>query len=93
IRDKGAAWKKATTGASFEKRFGELRGDSLKRPPRGFDAEHPLIGDIKRKSFFAMAEAKPARAKKPALVDDIADAFADAKPLMKFLCTAVGAPI
>ncbi|NOX95983.1 MAG: DUF2461 domain-containing protein [Alphaproteobacteria bacterium] len=93
IRVKGAAWKKATTGASFEKRFGELRGDSLKRPPRGFDAEHPLIGDIKRKSFFAMAEAKPARAKKPALVDDIADAFADAKPLMKFLCTAVGAPI
>ena len=92
IRDKGAAWKKATSGAAFDKRFGELRGDSLTRPPRGFDTDEKFIGDIKRKSFFAMANGKPTAAKKAAFCDDVEAAFKDAKPLMKFLCDAVGAP-
>lgn len=92
ICDKGAAWKKATSGARFTDRFGAVRGDSLTRPPRGFDADHPLIDDLKRKSFFAMAEAKPATAKKPGLVGDVAATFADARPMMKFLCSAVSAP-
>lgn len=92
IRDNPAAWRKATGGAAFEKRFGGLRGDALTRPPRGFDADHPLIEDIKRKSFFAMSEAKPATAKKPGFVDDVAAVFTDAKPLMKFLCGAADAP-
>ena len=92
IRDKSAAWKRATTGAAFERKFGGVRGDALTRPPRGFDGDHPLIDDIKRKSFFAMAPGKPAAAKKPGFVDDVAAAFQDAKPMMKFLCDATGAP-
>lgn len=93
IRDKGPAWDKATSGAAFKKRFGEVRGDGLTRPPRGFDADEKRIEDIKRKSFFAMAQGKPAQTKKPSFPDDVEAAFKDAKPLMKFLCDAVGAPI
>lgn len=93
IRDKSADWRKAAHAPGTQKRFGGLRGDALTRPPRGFDAEHPAIDDIKRKSFFLMQQAKPALAKKPDFVDDVAAAFADAKPLMSFLCKAVGAPI
>lgn len=92
IRDNGAAWKKATTSAAFKKRFGEVRGDSLTRPPRGFDADDPMIEDLKRKSFFAMAEAKPAAAKKASLCDDVEGAMKDARPMMKFLCDALDAP-
>lgn len=92
IRDNGAAWKKATGGAAFKKRFGAVRGDSLTRPPRGFDADDPMIEDLKRKSFFAMAESKPAAAKKPSFCDDVEAAMRDAKPMMKFLCDAFGAP-
>jgi uncharacterized protein (TIGR02453 family) len=92
IAHKGPAWKKAVTAPAFQKRFGELRGQALKRPPRGFDAEHALIEDIKRKSFFAMAQGKPARTKKATFCDDVEAAMKDAKPLMKFLCDAVGAP-
>jgi len=33
-----------------------LGGDSYKRPPQDVDAEHPLIDDLKRKSFIGMAE-------------------------------------
>jgi len=93
ISAKGAAWNKASSSATFEKRFGEMRGEALKRPPRGFDADDPMIEDIKRKSFFAMAEGKPAQTKKVAFCDDVEAAMRDAKPLMKFLCDAVDAPI
>lgn len=93
IRDKAKPWTTVTTGAAFKKRFKGVRGDGLVRPPRGFDGDHPLIEDIKRKSFFAMTEGKPAQAKNPAFADDVAAAMRDSKPLMKFLCDAVGAPI
>jgi uncharacterized protein (TIGR02453 family) len=92
IRDRGRAFAGATTGPAFKKRFGALRGESLSRPPRGFDADHPLIEDIKRKSFFAMAQGKKARATSAAFLDDVETAFADAKPLMKFLCEALDVP-
>jgi uncharacterized protein (TIGR02453 family) len=92
IRDKGAAWKKATSGAAFVKRFDGVGGEALSRPPRGFDADDPNIDDIRRKSFFAMVESKPAAAKKPGFVDDAAQTFADASPMMKFLCDATRAP-
>ncbi|MHA7870760.1 MAG: DUF2461 domain-containing protein [Hyphococcus sp.] len=92
IRDNSAAWRKATAGAAFRKRFGGLRGNALTRPPRGFEADHPLIADIKRKSFFAMAEGEAAQVKKPSFCDDVEAAMKDARPMVKFLCDAVGAP-
>ena len=92
IRSKGKIWDKATTGAAFKKRFGGVRGDQLTRPPRGFDANETHIDDIKRKSFFAMADGKPEATKKPVFASDVEAAFKDAKPMMKFLCDALDAP-
>ena len=42
------------TDPKFRRHF-ELGGESLSRPPRGFDKDHELIGDIKRKSFIAVS--------------------------------------
>jgi uncharacterized protein (TIGR02453 family) len=57
IRERIAArsgeWSRAIGAAAF-KRYFSLGGESLQRPPRGFDKEHPLIDDIKRKSFIAI---------------------------------------
>lgn len=92
IRDNPKAWNAALANAAFKKRFGGVEGEALSRPPRGFDAAHPLIDDIKRKSFFAMHPGKPAAARKPGFVDDVAAAMSDAKSLMKFLCDALDAP-
>ena len=64
----------------------------LSRPPRGFDAGNPLIEDIKRKSFFAMHSGSTKLATSPRLVGEVAETFAAAKPLMKFLCGAVEVP-
>jgi uncharacterized protein (TIGR02453 family) len=52
LADNPEAWKKATRSRAFTSRFA-LGGASLVRPPRGYDAGHELIEDIKRKDFTA----------------------------------------
>jgi len=92
IASKPAAWKKIGADKSFRRSFGEMRGEGLSRPPRGFDPGHPLIADIKRKSFYAMHEGDMKLAQSPALVDEVADTFRSVTPLMRFLCAATGVP-
>jgi uncharacterized protein (TIGR02453 family) len=87
-----AAWKAVKTDKAFIKSFGEISGDALTRPPRGYDADHPFIEDIKRKSFFAMDEGDVKLASSAKLLDAVSDAFKAASPLMKFLCKAQGVP-
>jgi uncharacterized protein (TIGR02453 family) len=92
IAAKPQDWKKILADKGFAKTFDGVRGESLSRPPRGFDADHPSIEDIKRKSFFAMHEARVKLASSPKLVNEVAATFAAAKPLMRFLCGAVDVP-
>ena len=92
IATKPAAWKKIVADKRFVQQFGGVKGDALIRPPRGFAPDHPFIEDIKRKSFFVMHEGDAKLAASPKLVDAVAESFAAASPLMKFLCAAVDAP-
>jgi uncharacterized protein (TIGR02453 family) len=92
IADDAKAWKKVVEDNGFAKAFKGLEGEALVRPPKGFDPEHPFIGDIKRKSFFAMHESSVKVATSAALIDEVDGAFRAARPLMAFLCKAVGAP-
>lgn len=85
-------WTKFVGDKAFAKMLDGVRGDVLNRPPKGFDPNHPCIDDIKRKSFFAMHESSAKVAQSPALLDEVETAFKAAKPLMGFLCKAVGAP-
>jgi len=88
-----SAWKAVTADRTFVKTFGGLGGDHvLSRAPRGYDPEHPLIADIKRKSFFAMHDGDLKLAQSPKLPDAVTETFRAAMPLMKFLCAAQGAP-
>lgn len=50
-------WKKAASVGSLRSGCGMV-GESLKRPPPGFDPSHPLIEDIKRKDFAASVPLK-----------------------------------
>jgi uncharacterized protein (TIGR02453 family) len=90
IAERSSDWKKVQ--AAILKPFGGLSHDDekLSRPPKGFDAEHPLIEDIKRKSFFVGMQSDEAAAGSPAFVRTVAKAYADAAPLMRFLCAAAG---
>ncbi len=82
-------WLAATTNRAFRANY-ELGGDSLKRPPKGYDADHPLLDDLKRKSFIATGPLKQGDVTRATFSDDLAERFATGTPLMKFLCAAVG---
>jgi len=78
-----SVWKKAR---------GRLDPDEagLKRPPRGFDPSHPMIEDIKRKSFTA---SSPLTEKQVLGRDFMRTFLRDCEriaPLMRFLAGAVG---
>jgi uncharacterized protein (TIGR02453 family) len=85
------AWTKARDDGKFTKNW-KLGGESLSRPPRGFDKEHPLILDLQRKDHIAMCELKIADIIGPEIVDLVADRFAETKPYVAFLCKALGEP-
>ncbi|MDP6174721.1 MAG: DUF2461 domain-containing protein [Rhodospirillales bacterium] len=87
-----AAWKKVTGNKKLKDCFGGVSGDGLKRAPKGFDPDHPLIGDPKRKSFFAMRRADAKLAGSAKFTTEVADTFTAAKPLMKFLNDTHGTP-
>lgn len=87
-----ADWSSVRKNKKLNAMFKELRGDRLKRPPRGFDGDHPHIEDMKLKSFFLMHDGTTKEAARGKFIGDVVEAFKAASPLMRFLCQAVGAP-
>jgi uncharacterized protein (TIGR02453 family) len=82
------AWKRAV-GGEFANTF-QLSGESYRRPPAGVDPDHPLIDDLKRKSFIGVAELSQRSVTSPGFVDDFAAMCRDGAPLVRFLCEALG---
>jgi uncharacterized protein (TIGR02453 family) len=68
----------------------EIEGDSLKRPPRGFDPNHRFIEDIKRKDFVASLGFTEAQVCGPSFMRDFAAACRAMLPLVEFTCGALG---
>ncbi len=91
ISNKQAEWLRARDDKAFKRHF-HLGGQSLTRPPRGFDKEHPLIVDIKRKDFIATKTMDLVEATQPRFQQKVETAFKTGIPLMQFLCKAVGVP-
>jgi uncharacterized protein (TIGR02453 family) len=86
-----AEWRRARDDKGFKRHF-HLGGDSLTRPPRGFDKTHPEIADIKRKDFIAVKDLALAEATAPRFQQKVETAFRAATPYMTFLCRAVNVP-
>ena len=91
IAEDSARWKRATRSKHFTDVL-ELGGDSLQRPPRGYDEDNPLIEDLKRKDFIASTRITQKTVVSDHFMDDFADTCKRAAPFMKFLCDAVGVP-
>ncbi|HEX9776229.1 MAG TPA: DUF2461 domain-containing protein [Actinomycetota bacterium] len=84
IAEKPAEWKKAR-GARLD--HGE---DALKRAPRGFDPEHPMIEDIKRRSFTASRRLTQKQVLAPDFMKTFIAGCKEIVPLMRFLSDAAG---
>ena len=82
-------WFSARNELNFTSQW-ELWGESLTRPPRGFDANHPAIDDLKRKDFVGIAPLSAAQVTGAGLVKLAGKRFAASVPFMRFLCEALG---
>ena len=91
IVNKTPEWRRARDDKIFKRHF-RLGGESLSRPPRGFDKTHPEIEDLKRKDFIAAKNLEPGETLQPRFQQKVETSFKAAIPLMKFLCKAVGVP-
>lgn len=91
IGEDGTRWKRVSRSKKFSDMF-NLEGDALKRPPRGFDADHPLIEDIKRKDFIAVREISQSAVTKKSFIDEVSGTYRAAAPFVKFLTEAQRLP-
>jgi len=91
IAARPAEWRRAIADASFRRHY-RLEGESLKRPPRGFDGDHECIEDLKRKSFIAIKPVDVDAVLNPRFQQRVETTFAAAEPFMRFLCRSVGVP-
>ncbi|MBX2880855.1 MAG: DUF2461 domain-containing protein [Granulosicoccus sp.] len=66
----------------------ELQGSSLKRAPKGFDPEHSLIDDLKRKDFIAITNLPQNAIIDKDFTKTVAKLVKTSAPLMKFICDA-----
>jgi uncharacterized protein (DUF2461 family) len=67
-----------------------LEGDRLSRPPRGFDASHPFIDDLKMKDFVASVALSEDQICSDKLMRDFVSACRKMSPLVEFTTKALG---
>lgn len=84
-------WKKARDQKAFRETY-SLAGESLKTSPRDYAKDHPMIEDLRRIDFIAIAPLTESQLTGPDVVDTIIDRIKKARPVMTFLCDAIGVP-
>lgn len=69
----------------FVERFGALRGDQLKRPPKGYDADHPEIELLKHKQWLAWETLSKQQYASPQFLAHVLDSYERMLPLINFI--------
>ena len=85
------AWKRARDNKPFSSEF-EFVGDRLKTAPRDYSKDHPMIEDLRRTDFIALAPLAQSQVISDQVVSIMIDRIKKARPLMKFLCEAIDVP-
>ena len=86
IDENRASWKRMTN--QLNKKGFELQGESLKKAPRGYDPEHPLLVDLKRKDFIVVQNLKASLVTDKEFVKKSAALFTSTKSFVQFICEA-----
>lgn len=82
-------WKRATTASDFRSLF-EMGGESLKRPPAGYDPNHAWIEDLKRKDFVAGTPLRDDEVRSVHFQEIVLDRLRVLKAYTEFLTKAIG---
>ncbi|MCG9879586.1 MAG: DUF2461 domain-containing protein [Bacteroidia bacterium] len=73
----------------FKALFGKLSGETLQRPPKGYEAENPMLAYLKHKSFIAEYKLSDKELLKPDFDKKLIEVFAGMLPLNNFLYRAM----
>jgi uncharacterized protein (TIGR02453 family) len=65
--------------------LGELQGEALSRPPKGFDPDHPAIDLLKRKDLLLETTLDPRVATRPLVLDELTRRFGLMVPFIDLL--------
>jgi len=84
-------WTSIITEEDFASTF-KLEGESLKRPPKGFDADHRLIDEIKRKDFVGVCRITEKDALAQDFMFNLAETWGKSRRFMEFLTVAADQP-
>ncbi len=82
-------WKSITSAPEFRARF-TLSGDRLKRPPKGFPPEHPLIEDLKWKDYVVFRNLSDDEVQQSGFIDAFASDCSLGAPFLRFLADTLG---
>lgn len=85
IAARPAEWKRARAGLSAE-------AERLRRPPRGYDADHPFIEDLKRKDFVSSVRLSDRDVTSPRFLSGFVAQCRKMSPLPRFLAAALELP-
>jgi uncharacterized protein (TIGR02453 family) len=81
-------WKRVTSAGELG--YCKMSGESLQRPPRGYDPNHPLIDDIKRKDFTLGRSLTDQEVLRTDFLGTALGTFRKTAPFVQFLSQAVG---
>ncbi len=70
---------------SFRQYFGDLKGERLKRPPKGYQEDHPDIAILKQKEFYAEHILTEKEYRAPDFMSYVVEVFLAAFPLVTYL--------
>ena len=89
IDESPAKWRKVLADETFQATW-RLGGESLKRAPKGYDPEHPMIELLRRKDHILVCDLTNKEASAADLVEQVMTRAMIAKPHTKLLCQAIG---
>ena len=81
-------WQRIISSKAF-RATGTLDGDALTRHPSGYDPAHPLLADLKRKDYVALAHFTEEQACTPDFLHVFTETCRIFAPLTQFLTTAL----
>jgi uncharacterized protein (TIGR02453 family) len=89
--DNPTRWKRATTGKRFKEHF-SVYDDRLKTAPRDYPKDHPLIDDLRLRSFLGLAPLTRSEIEGKEFIERLTGLLVAASPLMQVLCEALQQP-
>jgi uncharacterized protein (TIGR02453 family) len=91
IDDDPNRWKRIVNKKKFRETF-TRGGTSLKRHPRGYDPDHPLIEDLKRKDHMVLVHLNTSDIMDRDLIKKLIAQMKTAMPFVRFLCDSLHLP-